>query len=429
MNNNTYEVSLFPFQQEVFEHNARFKIVAAGRRTGKSYLACVMAYNHCLEKPKQRAILIGPTVSMIRESMWATLKSLVLPAHIEGLPREIDLEIRFINGSRISLKGFDRPDALRGISPSPSFIILDEFAFIKQNAFTEVVLPMTSDPVKKANVLIISTPKGVSNDFYNLYCKGQEPNPLWKSWQFTAAKVRPDMKEEIELARSTLDLKTFEQEYCATFNNSGDSVFYNFNRELHVTDNLMPFESYEDIHIAIDFNVKIMASSVFAHRGDQLHCLNEFYGSADTTQLIRRINKTYPNRNIFVYPDASGNARKSSAATGVTDFSLLRKAGFQIRARNKQPRIVDSVNCVNSLLQDATGTSRLFFDKRTTTRTIASMEQTSWKPGNTTGMDNAIIDKSKNNEHFSDGVRYICEMLYPINKDRPALIRDRSWSF
>ena len=222
---NTYTVSLFPFQQEVFQHPARFKIVAAGRRTGKSYLACVMAYNHCLEKSNRRAILIGPTVSMIRESMWQTLKSLVLPDHIEGLPREIDLEIRLINGSKISLKGFDRPDALRGISPSPSFIILDEFAFIKQNAFTEVVLPMTSDPIKKANVLIISTPKGVSNDFYNLYCKGQEPNPLWKSWQFTASKVRPDMKEEIELARSTLDLKTFEQEYCATFNNSGDSVF------------------------------------------------------------------------------------------------------------------------------------------------------------------------------------------------------------
>ena len=29
-------LSLFPFQQEVFDHPARFKIVAAGRRTGKS---------------------------------------------------------------------------------------------------------------------------------------------------------------------------------------------------------------------------------------------------------------------------------------------------------------------------------------------------------------------------------------------------------
>ena len=427
--NNNYEISLFPFQQEVFDHPARFKIVAAGRRTGKSYLACVMAYHHCLQKPNRRAVLIGPTVSMIRESMWTTLKTIVANQHMSGLPREIDLEIRFVNGSKISLKGFDRPDSLRGISPSPSYIILDEFAFIKQHAFTEVVLPMTSDPIKKAGVLIISTPKGVSNDFYNLFCKGQEPNDLWKSWQFTAANVRPDMKEEIELAKSTLDLLTFQQEYAATFNTSGDSCFYNFNRELHVSDNLLPFNAHEDIHISIDFNVKIMAASVWAHRGDQLHCLNEFYGSADTTQLIRRIKKTYPNRTIICYPDASGNARKSSAATGTTDFSLLRKAGFKIRARSKQPRIVDSVNCVNALLQDAAGNCRMFFAKDKCTRTIASMEQTAWKPGNTTGMDNAIIDKSKNTEHFSDGVRYIAEMLYPISKDKPTVIRDRSWSF
>ena len=57
------------------------------------------------------------------------------------------------------------------------------------------------------------------------------------------------------------------------------------------------------------------------------------------------------------------------------------------------------------------------------------MEQTSWKEGSTTGMDNASIDKSGGVEHFSDGVRYICEYLYPINKHKPAVIRDSGWSF
>ena len=44
-------------------------------------------------------------------------------------------------------------------------------------------------------------------------------------------------------------------------------------------------------------------------------------------------------------------------------------------------------------------------------------------------MDNAIIDKSKGVEHFSDGVRYICEFLYPIGKHKPQIIRDKTWSF
>ena len=425
-----HKIELFNFQQEVLTHPARFKIMASGRRVGKSYLAAVAAYNHCLEQPNRRALIIGPTVSMIRESIWLTLKSLVHKDHINGFPREIDLEIRFINGSRITLKGFDRPDSLRGISPSPTFIVLDEFAFIKQNAFTEVILPMTSDPNRRASVFIISTPKGIGNDFYRLWVKGQEDNSgLWKSWQFTAEHVRPDMKEEIQLARVTMDEKTFNQEYCATFNNTGDAVFYNFNREVNVTDNLLPLGEKEDVHISIDFNVRIMASSVFAHRGNQLHCLDEFFGNADTHQLIRSIKARYKGHNITVYPDASGRAMKTSAATGATDFSILRNAGFKCLARSKQPPIIDSVNSVNALLKDANGGTRLYFAKNKVPRTIASIEQTTWKEGFTTGMDNAIIDKAKGVEHFGDGIRYICEYLYPIGKHKPQTIRDRGWSF
>lgn len=425
-----HKIELFNFQQEVLTNPARFKVMASGRRVGKSYLAAVAAYNHCLEEPNRRALIIGPTVSMIRESIWQTLKGIVHPDHINGYPREIDLEIRFINGSKITLKGFDRPDSLRGISPSPTFIVLDEFAFIKQNAFTEVILPMTSDPQRRASVFVISTPKGITNDFYKLWVKGQEDKTgLWKSWQFTAEDVRPDMKDEIELARVTMDEKSFNQEYCATFNNTGDAVFYNFNRNIHVTDNLLPIEPDEPVHISIDFNVKIMASTVWCHRGNQLHAMDEFYGNADTHQLIRSIKGRYKNRDIICYPDASGRAMKTSAATGTTDFSILRNAGFKVLARSKQPPLVDSVNAVNALLKDAKGNTRLYFSKNKTPRTIASIETTTWKEGFTTGMDNAIIDKSKGVEHFSDGVRYICEYLYPIGKHKPQLIRDRSWSF
>jgi len=425
-----HKIELFDFQQEVLIDPARFKVMASGRRVGKSYLAAVASYQHCLEKGGRRAIIIGPTVSMIRESIWTTLKNIVHPDHINGYPREIDLEIRFINGSKITLKGFDRPDALRGISPSPTFIVLDEFAYIKQRAFTEVILPMTSDPQRKAKVFVISTPKGITNDFYKLWVRGQEDKTgLWKSWQFTAEDVRPDMKEELDLARSTMDEKSFNQEYCATFNNTGDTVFYNFNRNIQVTNNLLPIEPGEPIHISIDFNVKIMASTVWCHRGNQLHAMDEFYGNADTYQLVRSIKGKYKNRDIICYPDASGRAMKTSASTGTTDFSILRNAGFKVLARSKQPPIIDSVNSVNALLKDAKGNTRLYFNKPTTPRTIASIETTTWKEGFTTGMDNAIIDKSKGVEHYSDGIRYICEYLYPIGKHKPQIIRDRSWSF
>ena len=68
-----HKIELFKFQQEVLTDPARFKVMASGRRVGKSYLACVAAYNHCLEGGNRRSLIIGPTVSMIRESIWTTL--------------------------------------------------------------------------------------------------------------------------------------------------------------------------------------------------------------------------------------------------------------------------------------------------------------------------------------------------------------------
>ena len=422
-------MTLFDFQYEIFNSSARYKVVAAGRRTGKSHVCCVAALDTATTKPNSRVLMIGPTYGQAKEAFWTTLKSLCSFEWLDGLPREGELELRFINGSRITLKGSDRADTLRGISPSPDRIILDEFAFFKKGVFQEVIQPMTSDPIHKADMFIISTPKGIGNEFYNLYQYGQSPEfPDWESWQFSAYAVRPDMRKEIEFARTTLDPRTFDQEYAASFLNTGYSVFDQFRREIHVHKSLEPFSDGEAVHIAIDFNVSIMASSVFAHRGDQLHFLAEFAGDANTDELVNSIKKRYANRRVFVYPDASGQARKSSAATGITDFSILRSAGFKVMSRTKQPPIRDSVNAVNRLLADAKGNTRMFFSEKGCPLTIRSMESTQWKEvSNSDDLDNATIDKSQGVEHFSDGVRYACEYIYPVTAGGRKIIRGKGF--
>lgn len=411
-----HNMTLFPFQMEIFKDPHRFKVIAAGRRTGKSHLCCVAAIDQATRFEKSRILMIGPTYGQAREAFWTTLKNLVHPGWLDGLPREGDLELRFINGSRITLKGSDRPDTLRGISPSPTRIILDEFAFWKPKVWQEVIMPMTADPIRRADVIVISTPKGIGNEFHKMYEMGQDPmQPDWKSWQFSAVDVRPDMADEIKMARNTLDPRTFDQEYAASFLNTGHMVFSQFRREINVCNDLEPLSPGEAVHIAIDFNVTIMAASVFAHRGDQMHFLDEFHGDANTHELVESIKARYPNRNVIVYPDASGQARKSSAATGITDFAILRAAGFKIRSRSKQPPIVDSVNAVNRMLCDANGNNRMFFQKDGCPGTIRSMEATQWKEINgSEDMDTAAIDKSAGAEHFSDGVRYCTEYLFPV---------------
>ena len=412
-------IDLFAFQHEIFEDNSRYKVISAGRRVGKSYLSCVEALHHCLQD-ERRVIIVGCSFGQIKEAIWSNLKSIIPQSYINKIS-ESSLDIYFINKSRITLRGSDRPELLRGISPSPTMIICDEFAFFKSGTFQEVLQPMAIDPNRKANFMIISTPKGIGNEFHDLYLRGKDIDyPTWKSWEFTCVDARPDMKEEVDNARSSLDPKTFQQEYEASFINTGNTVFYEFNYKDHVDDKLKWFEDGEEVHIGIDFNVDIMASVIFSVRGDQMHLLSEYTNSKNTDELCRKIKKDFPNKRITTYPDPTGRARKTSSAVGITDLSILKQYQFHVVANRKNPMVIDSVNSVNRMLRDANGTIRMYIHPRCK-KTIRSLSATQWKDGLIS--DDAKIDKTMGSEHWSDALRYATHELFPIRMGQMAVKR------
>jgi len=156
---------------------------------------------------------------------------------------------------------------------------------------------------------------------------------------------------------------------------------------------------------------KLQCSTAWAIRGKQMQAIDEFKGHPDTETLADVLATKYKGHRIFAYPDPSGNARKTSAAVGRTDFSILRSRGIQVCARTKAPPIIDSVNAVNRKLKSAAGDVSMFIHPRCT-GTINSLERTSWQDNNP---DLAMISKKEGVEHFSDGVRYITEYLFPIH--------------
>jgi hypothetical protein len=262
--------------------------------------------------------------------------------------------------------------------------------------------------------LIIGTPKGY-NFFHDLYTR-DEKDSKWKSYKFDYTQSPYLDPVEIEALRHTLDPVTFASEYLASFEESGNAVFYCFDRKVHVRndlDDFMPDLEYgrgEDVHACVDFNVGRMCTSLFALRGNQMHFLDEVQGHPDTETLAISLKTKYPKNKIFAYPDPTGRARKSSASVGRTDFAILESYGIQCLARPKSPPIIDSVAAVNKKLKTAAGDIDLYIHPRCT-GTIKSLERTKWLDRN---QDTATIDKTENIEHFSDGVRYAVEYLYPI---------------
>jgi hypothetical protein len=153
-----------------------------------------------------------------------------------------------------------------------------------------------------------------------------------------------------------------------------------------------------------------MASVAFALRGNQMHILDEFSGHPDTETLAKRLAEKYKGHRIISYPDPSGRARKSSAAVGSTDFSILTANKIITKAHQKAPPIIDSVAAVNKKFKNANGDIDMYIHPRCV-NTIKSIERTTWVESNP---DTATICKKEGVEHWSDGLRYAVEYLFPV---------------
>jgi hypothetical protein len=212
--------SLLPWQQEVFKDTTRFKVIAAGRRCGKSRLAATTLLIEGLRCPPGSAVLyVSPTMGQSRQIIWDLLLSLgrdvIQTSHVNNL------DITLINGARIYVRGSDRPDTLRGVSLT--YAVLDEVADIKVEAWEQVIRASLSD--KKGRAIFIGTPKG-RNWFYDLFNLGKnEKDSEWKSWHFTTKDNPMIDPKEIESAKKTLSSFSFKQEYMASFDTAGSDIF------------------------------------------------------------------------------------------------------------------------------------------------------------------------------------------------------------
>jgi phage terminase large subunit-like protein len=211
---------LLKWQQEVFKDTHRFKVVAAGRRCGKSRLSAVTLLIEALNCPEGSAVMyIAPTLGQARTIMWDLLNDLGRPviksAHVNNL------EITLVNGRKILVRGADNPDSLRGVSLT--YVVLDECAFIKEDVWQKIIRASLSD--KKGRALFISTPSG-RNWFYDVFNLGIEgDDEEWGAWHFTTRDNETIDPKEIDAAERTLSTFAFRQEYLSSFDNAGQDIF------------------------------------------------------------------------------------------------------------------------------------------------------------------------------------------------------------
>ena len=212
-------VELLPWQQEVYSDPTRFKVVAAGRRTGKSRLAAWLLIINALQAERGHVFYVAPTQGQARDIMWQTLLELGHPviagSHINNL------QIKLVNGATISLKGADRPETMRGVSLK--FLVMDEYADMKPDVWEQILRPALAD--QKGHALFIGTPMG-RNHFYELYKYAEmSDDETYKGWHFTSYDNPLLDPSEIDIAKKSMSSYAFRQEFMASFEATGSEMF------------------------------------------------------------------------------------------------------------------------------------------------------------------------------------------------------------
>lgn len=411
----TTNLGLMPWQAHVYLHPCRYRVVVAGRRSGKSFLSKHELYRAANAVSKGLVVYIAPTLKMAKQIMWRELMDSIPPEMISEINRS-DMSIVLKNtGTMIRLFGAEVPDRLRGLSIS--FAIFDEAADITEVMWTKIVRPALAD--QQGDALFLGTPKvsAGSKWFYEAYCDGLDPGKKnWFSYTIKTVDAGIVPASEIEEARQSMNPYEFRTEFEASFESPTGKVYQPFQRSTHVISHIDD-DKRCNLHLGLDFNRFPMSGIVMVkflnEEGEECFCAIDeiLLPNATIQRYADLLSERFKGRNITIYPDASGNQQHTSAG-GNTNHSVLRGLGFKLIMPRKNPLVSDRINIVNGAFLSAAGKPRLFVHPRCK-ELITSLESLGFD-------DNGNVAKVAQGKytHLPDALGYAVMNLMPISRRR-----------
>lgn len=385
----TYKLHASQFR--VYHDPARFIVLAAGRRYGKTVLAMTKLITEALRIKKAQVWYVAPTYRQAEMIAWKMLFEMI-PAQLIKKKNEVRLEITLVNGSEISLKGADNEDSLRGVGLD--YVVLDEFASMKPNVWQEIIRPTLSDRNGKA--LFIGTPKG-KNHFWEIFVKGERKEQGYSAYRMPTESNPYIPRSEIKEAESQMNERYFRQEYLASFEDYTGLIWPEFDGKTHEVEIKHWFESVAAIDTAISGTTAALRA--FIDDAGVIWVTNEYYEQNKRVSEISSAIKGWSPSLWLIDP----SAKRRDHATDGKVFSLYDEYGdngiHPICAENdvnaginrvaeyfRSGKLRISANCKNLLYE---------------------IERYHWSEERETLLGIAVPKPYKNLDHACDALRYI----------------------
>lgn len=213
--------------KEIINSSAKYHVINASRQWGKSVFASQLILSFAINNVNVRCMYATPIHAQAKK-VYIKILNAIIDSGVVKEHNKSDMTITLINNSVMIFTGTEKFDNLRG--DTIRFMICDEFSYMRDEAFKTALKPMLLSQ-KNAKCVIISTPKGKKNHFFNMAQMGKsidQVNYSYHEGNYLENKYYDFA--EIEDARLTLPSYIFRQEYQNEFIDNGQEIFTNIDQ-------------------------------------------------------------------------------------------------------------------------------------------------------------------------------------------------------
>jgi hypothetical protein len=375
--------------------------ISAGYGAGKTRALAAKAVTLAAANQGFIGCVMEPTGPLIRD-IWQndfedfleyyaipyTFRASPLPEYMLHLPG---------GDTKILCRSFENWSRIIGLNLA--WVLADEIdtvtPAIANKAFPKILGRLRSGNVRQFGAA--STPEGFRwmwTTFGSEDAQTRQDRKLIKMRSVDNPHLPPDFIERLEANYDPTLLKAYlDGEFV---NLTTGTVYDRFDRTKHVISKL-PDTEREPLRVGVDFNVGNMSAVIGVKLNNTLFVIDEISGAHDTDSLAQQIKARYPDRRIYVYPDASGGNRSTNASQ--TDIQILESYGMANQSPRANPPVRDRVSAVQALLENGKGQVRLQINA-SCKRMIECLELQCYT-------EKGDPDKDSGHDHMNDALGYL----------------------
>lgn len=421
-------------QERLKQSHARFALVPAGRRSGKTELAKRKLIKSCIlehDYTDANFAACAPTRDQAKAIYWDDLKRMTPPELLRGPPSESELSIPYITGATLFVVGMDKPQRIEGRPWNG--LVGDEIANWKPGAWGENVRPALAD--RKGWAWLIGVPEG-RNHYYDLVQRAKaDVTGEWDVFTWPSS----DILDEAEIAslREDLDPLVFDQEVNASFVNFVGRAYYQFDGDANCAP--LKWNKRADLAFCFDFNVdpgiacvvqeQVLPGQYERDKAGVILMNKPIIGTgvigevwiprnSNTPAVCRKLIELFGAHegNVICYGDSTGGARGSAKVQG-SDWDLIKnelrahfadRVGFKVKESNPAER--SRVNAMNTRCRNGANVIHLMVDRAKAPHVVRDLEGVRVLEGGS-----GELDKKHDPQltHISDALGYYVAREFP----------------